>query len=438
MAQRKSTVPLFFWSRNALYGLCLGLAFGMFGSKAEAQETIKVGILHSVSGTMAVSEAPLVDVILMLIEQQNQRGGLLGRKLEPVISDPKSNWPLYEVKAKRLIEEDQVAVIFGCWTSASRKAVLPIVEESNGLLFYPVQYEGEEASGNVFYTGAAPNQQALPGIEYLTEQKGIERWVLLGTDYVYPRTTNGIIKTFLRNKSVTNDDIMVEYVPFGFSDWEDVTSHIKEFGSAGKKTAIISTINGDSNISFYRELARQNVDPKEIPVMAFSVGEEEMSGIDTKSLVGHLSVWNYFMSIGHPANREFVSNWHAYLGDNSRVTNDPMEAHYIGFNLWVKAVEAAGTLDVETVKQAILGKSVENLSGGKATMLNNHHITKPVYVGEIQEDGQFKLVWQSEELIAGDAWSDYLWLGASGIEADWSEPRKCGRYSAVSESCQDE
>lgn len=421
---------------NILCGVCLGLSLALFATKLQAQKTIKVGILHSLSGTMAVSEAALADVILMLIDQQNQQGGLLGHKLEPVIVDPKSNWPLYEVKVRRLLEEEQVAVIFGCWTSVSRKVVLPIVEELNGLLFYPVQYEGEESSENIFYTGATPNQQALPGIDYLIEQKGIERWVLLGTDYVYPQTTNGIIKAYLRDKGVGNDDIIVEYFPFKFSDWEQTIGKVKKFGSVGRKTAIVSTINGDSNISFYKELARQEIGADEIPVLAFSVGEEEMSGIDTRPLVGHLAVWNYFMSIDHPSNLEFISNWHAYLGDNSRLTSDPMEAHYIGFNLWVDAVEAAGAFDVEAVKQTILGKSVPNLSGSEATMLNNHHITKPVYVGEIQEDGQFKLVWQSENLVAGDAWSDYLWMGASGIEADWSEPRKCGRYSAVSDSCQ--
>jgi len=397
------------------------------------EEPIRVGVLHSLSGTMAISETTLKDTVLMLIERQNAAGGLLGRQLEPVVVDPASNWPLFAEKARELLEKDKVDVVFGCWTSVSRKSVLPVFEELNGLLFYPVQYEGEESSRNVFYTGAAPNQQAIPAVDYMRSQ-GIERWVLAGTDYVYPRTTNKILEAYLKQNGVSGDDIMISYTPFGHSDWQSIVARIRQFGSQGKKTAVISTINGDANVPFYKELANQGIEARDIPVIAFSVGEEELSGIDTGPLVGHLAAWNYFMSVETDANFDFIDEWLAFIGDDDRVTNDPMEAHYIGFNLWVKAVEKAGSTDSSAVQDAIIGLSVPNLSGGTATMLPNHHITKPVLIGEIQDDGQFLVVSETDETVPGDAWSDYL-EGSRDLVADWREPVACGNYNKESETC---
>src|SRR6185369_13812142 len=330
--------------------------------------TIKIGIMHALSGTMAISETTLKDTILMLIEEQNKKGGLLGRKLEAVVVDPTSDWPKWTEKAAQLLEKDKVAVVFGCWTSVSRKTVLPVFEKDNGLLFYPVQYEGEESSKNVIYTGAAPNQQAIPAVDYLMKEGMVKRWVLEGTDYVYPRTTNKILEAYLLSKGVKPEDISINYTPFGQSDWQTRVAAIKKFGSAGKKTAVVSTINGDANVPFYKELGNQKVSAEDIPVVAFSVGEEELSGLDTKPLVGHLAAWNYFMSIKTPANKQFISTWHAYIRSSKRTTNDPMEAHYIGFNLWVKAVQKAGTTDVEKVLAALPGLEVPNLTGGTAKL----------------------------------------------------------------------
>ncbi|HEY8540572.1 MAG TPA: urea ABC transporter substrate-binding protein [Steroidobacteraceae bacterium] len=403
------------------------------GSLAQAADTIKVGVLHSLSGTMAISETTLKDTVLMLIEEQNKKGGLLGKKLEAVVVDPASNWPLFAEKAEQLLVKDKVDVVFGCWTSVSRKSVLPVFEKHNGLLFYPVQYEGEESSRNVFYTGAAPNQQAIPAVDYLMNEVGVQRWVLAGTDYVYPRTTNKILEAYLKSKGVKQEDIMINYTPFGHSDWQSIVASIKRFGSAGKKTAVVSTINGDANVPFYKELANQKISAEDIPVVAFSVGEEELSGIDTKPLVGHLAAWNYFQSIETPANAEFIKKWHAFTKNPKRVTNDPMEAHVIGFNMWVKAVEKAKTTDVDKVIDAIIGIEVPNLTGGMAKMLPNHHITKPVFIGEVRADGQFDIVWQTDGLVPGDAWSDYL-PGSKDIEADWVT-LKCGNYNTKTKQC---
>jgi urea transport system substrate-binding protein len=403
------------------------------GSAHADDDTIKVGVLHSLSGTMAISETTLKDTVLMLIEQQNAKGGLLGKKLEPVVVDPASNWPLFAEKARELISQEKVDVIFGCWTSVSRKSVLPVLEELNGLLFYPVQYEGEESSRNVIYTGAAPNQQAIPAVNYLMNEVGVERWVLAGTDYVYPRTTNKILEQYLKDKGVADADIMINYTPFGHSDWQSIVSEIKTFGSAGKKTAVVSTINGDANVPFYKELANQQISAEDIPVVAFSVGEEELSGIDTGPLVGHLSAWNYFQSIDTDANEAFIESWHDFIGDEDRVTNDPMEAHYIGFNLWAKAVEKADTTDIDTVIDTLPGLSVPNLTGGTAELLPNHHITKPVYIGEIEEDGQYAVVWETDEEVPGDAWSDFLPESAK-IKADWVE-LGCGNYDTETGKC---
>ncbi len=346
--------------------------------------------------------------------------------------DPASNWPLFAEKARELLTKEQVAAVFGCWTSVSRKSVLPVFEELNGLLFYPVQYEGEESSKNVFYTGAAPNQQAIPAVDYLMDM-GVQRWVLAGTDYVYPRTTNKILEAYLKAKGVAPEDILINYTPFGHSDWQSIVADIKKFGSTGKKTAVVSTINGDANVPFYKELGNQGVSAENIPVVAFSVGEEELSGIDTKPLVGHLAAWNYFMSVDAPENAAFIKQWQAYTKNPKRVSNDPMEAHYIGFKLWVQAVEKAGTTDTDKVIEAIIGLETPNLTGGMAKMLPNHHITKPVLIGEIQDDGQFSVVWQTEGLVPGDAWSDFL-EGSKDIEADWVT-LKCGNYNTKTKTC---
>ncbi|MCG8561503.1 MAG: urea ABC transporter substrate-binding protein [Hyphomicrobiales bacterium] len=408
-----------------------GLAWG---SAAQAADTIKVGILHSLSGTMAISETTLKDVMLMLIEEQNKKGGLLGKKLEAVVVDPASNWPLFAEKARELISKEKVAAVFGCWTSVSRKSVLPVFEELNSLLFYPVQYEGEESSKNVFYTGAAPNQQAIPAVDYLMKEEGVQRWVLAGTDYVYPRTTNKILEAYLLAKGVKKEDMMINYTPFGHSDWQTIVAQIKTFAAAGKKTAVVSTINGDANVPFYKELANQGIKAEDIPVVAFSVGEEELAGIDTKPLVGHLAAWNYFQSVDAEINTAFVKAWRAFIKDEKRVTNDPMEAHYIGFNMWVKAVEKAGTTDPDAVADAMIGIVVPNLTGGYAAMMPNHHLTKPVLIGEVQEDGQFEIVWQTPGTVVGDAWSDFL-PKSKDLISDWRKPLSCGNFNVKTGKC---
>jgi len=400
---------------------------------ASAEDTIKVGILHSLSGTMAISETTLKDTILMMVEEQNKKGGVLGKKIEAVVVDPASNWPLFAEKAAELLEKDKVAVVFGCWTSVSRKSVLPVFEKDNGLLFYPVQYEGEESSKNVIYTGAAPNQQAIPAVDYLMKDVGVKRWVLEGTDYVYPRTTNKILEAYLQQKGVKPEDIMINYTPFGFSDWTSEVAKIKAFGSAGKKTAVVSTINGDANVPFYKELGNQKISAEDTPVVAFSVGEEELSGLDAKPLVGHLAAWNYFMTINDPLNKEWIAKWHAYTKNPKRTFNDPMEASVIGFQLWVKAVTKAGSTSPEKVIAALPGLEVPNLSGGTARVLPNHHITKPVYIGEIRADGQFDVVWKTKQEIPGDAWSDFL-PGSKDIEADWVT-LNCGNYNTKTKKC---
>ena len=391
---------------------------GFTGLSAHAQETIKVGVLHSLSGTMAISETVLKDTVLMAIDEINAKGGLLGKKLEPVVVDPASNWPLFAEKTKQLLTQDKVAVIFGCWTSVSRKSVLPVVEEANGLLFYPVQYEGEELSKNVFYTGAAPNQQAIPAVEYLMSKDGgsAKRFVLLGTDYVYPRTTNKILRAFLKAKGVADADIMEEYTPFGHSDYQTIIAKIKKFSSEGKKTAVVSTINGDSNVPFYKELGNAGLSAKDVPVVAFSVGEEELRGVDTKPLVGHLAAWNYFMSIKSPANTEFTKKWAAYAkaknipGHKDKpLTNDPMEATYIGINMWAQAVTKAKSTDTDKVIAAMAGQTFKAPGGFTSTMdKENHHLHKPVFIGEIKADGQFNVVWKTPGPVVADPWSDYI------------------------------
>ena len=414
------------------------LVASLTGARAGwAADPIKVGILHSLSGTMAISETSLKDVALMAIEELNENGGVLGRQIEPIVVDPASDWPLFAEKARELIQQDKVAVVFGCWTSVSRKSVLPVFEELNGLLFYPVQYEGEESSFNVFYTGAAPNQQAIPAVEYLMSEDGggAERFVLLGTDYVYPRTTNKILNYFLESKGVAEADIMELYTPFGHSDYQTIVADIKRF-AVGKQTAVVSTINGDSNVPFYKELANQGLKAEDIPVVAFSVGEEELRGIDTEPLVGHLAAWNYFMSVETPENQAFVAKWEAYVkkhnlpGADKRVTNDPMEATYIGVKMWAQAVEQARTTEVNAVRQAVGNQVVRSPSGFDITMdAKNHHLHKPVLIGEVREDGQFDIVWNTDGPIRAQAWSPFIPDSAEKV-ADWTYPWVCGNCTA--------
>jgi urea transport system substrate-binding protein len=424
-----------FTGRAMLCGAAMAAALAVTGSAAVAQDTIKVGILHSLSGTMAISETTLKDVMLMLIEEQNKKGGLLGKKLEAVVVDPASNWPLFAEKARELITQQKVSAVFGCWTSVSRKSVLPVFKELNSILFYPVQYEGEESERNVFYTGAAPNQQAIPAVDYLMSKDGgeVKRWVLEGTDYVYPRTTNKILEAYLLAKGVPAADISINYTPFGHADWQTRVAAIKKFGAEGKKTAVVSTINGDANVPFYKELSNQGVKATDIPVVAFSVGEEELAGVDTKNLVGHLAAWNYFQSIKDKGNAEFIAKWKAFTKNPKRVTNDPMEAHVIGFDMWVKAVEKAKTVDPDKVIEALPGIEAPNLTGGTSKMLANHHITKPVFIGEIRADGQFDVVWQTKDLVPGAAWSPHL-EGSKDLVADWVE-KKCGNFNTKTGKC---
>ena len=408
----------------------LGLVLA--GGAWAQDDTIKIGVLHSLSGTMAISETTLKDTVLMLVEQQNAKGGLLGKQIEAVVVDPASDWPLFAEKARELISDQGVDAIFGCWTSVSRKSVLPVVEELNGLLFYPVQYEGEESSKNVIYTGAAPNQQAIPAVDYMRDELGVEKWALLGTDYVYPRTTNTILEAYLKDNGVAQDDIFVNYTPFGHSDWSKIVADVVALGKDGKKVGVVSTINGDANVGFYKELAAAGVSADDIPVMAFSVGEEELSGLDTANLVGHLAAWNYFESAESPENTAFIEGWHKFTGDETRVTNDPMEATMIGFNAWVAAVEKAGTTDTDAVLDAIVGVEVPNLTGGTAQVLPNHHLTKPVLIGEIRDDGQFDIVSQTDP-VPGDAWTDFL-PDSAVLDADWPG-KTCGMFNTSTNSC---
>ena len=401
--------------RAALLGMGAALATPAIRGASAQGAPIKVGVLHSLSGTMAISETALRDTVLMMVEGINSRGGLLGRRVEAVVVDPASNWPLFAEKARELLQVAKVDVTFGCWTSVSRKSVLPVFEELNGLLFYPVQYEGEEQSKNVFYTGAAPNQQAIPAVEYLMSKDGGEarRIALLGTDYVYPRTTNRILRAFLNSKGIADADIMEEYTPFGHSDWQGIVARVKRFAGEGKRTAIVSTINGDANVPFYRELGNQGIKAEDIPSVAFSVGEEELAGIDTKPLVGHLAAWNYFMSVDSPANKDFIAQWLAYIKNPRRVTNDPMEATLVGFKMWAQAVAKAGTTAVDPVREAMYGQKVDAPCGYTLEMHRNHHLSKPVMIGEVLENGQFNTVWKTPGPIVAENWSPFIPENAS-------------------------
>jgi urea transport system substrate-binding protein len=392
-----------------------------------AEDTIKVGILHSLSGTMAISESVLKDTVLMMIADQNKKGGLLGKKLEAVVVDPASDWDAFAEKARELLEKEKVAVVFGCWTSASRKSVLPVFEQLNGLLFYPVQYEGEESSRNIFYMGAAPSQQAIPAVRYLMSKEGgeIRRWVLLGTDYIYPRTTNRILSAFLAAEGVSPEDITTIYTPFGHSDWREIVSRIKSIGSDGKRTGVISTINGDANTHFYRELVAQKVSAGAGPVMALSVGERELLDVGATGLAGQLAAWNYFQSVKSPENDVFVKMWADFNAQRDKVTNDPMEATFIGFRMWAQAVSQAGTVDVNAVRQAMYGQRIKAPSGFEVVMNTNHHLSKPAMIGKLNSSGTFDVVWRSINPIKASVWSRYLPESAKRT-ADWTFPWVCG------------
>jgi urea transport system substrate-binding protein len=382
----------------------------------QSKTPIKVGVLHSLSGTMAISETALKETALMTIADINAKGGVMGRPLEPVVVDPASNWPLFAEKARQLITQDKVNVVFGCWTSVSRKSVLPVFKELNHLLFYPVQYEGEELEKNVFYTGAAPNQQAIPATEYLMSKEGgaAKRFFLLGTDYVYPRTTNKILRAFLKSKGVAEKDIEEIYTPFGHSDYQTIVANVKKFAGGGK-TCVISTINGDSNVPFYKELGNAGLKAKDVPVVAFSVGEEELRGVDTKPLVGHLAAWNYFMSLKNPQNEVFIKMYRDWAvkaklpNADKVVTNDPMEATFIGIHMWKQAVEKAKTTDIDPVINAVAGQTFDAPCGFKVKMdEKNHHLWKPVFIGEVRADGQFNVVWRTKEPVRAQPWSPFI------------------------------
>jgi urea transport system substrate-binding protein len=392
-----------------------------------AEDTIKVGILHSLTGTMAISESALKDTVLMLVAEQNKKGGLLGKKLEPVVVDPASDPNAFAGQARELLAKDKAAVVFGCWTSTSRKAVIPVFEELNGLLFYPVQHEGEESSRNVFYTGATPSQQAIPAVRYLMSKEGgeIRRWVLLGTDSVYPRMTNRILSAYLEAEGVNPDDITTIYTPLSQSDWREIVQRIKAFGSRGRKTAVISTVSGDANGYLYNELAAQQVYAREIPVMALSLSERELQGTDASRLAGHLAARNYFQSVTSPENDAFVKMWTDFNEQRDRTTSDPMEATLIGFRMWAQAVTQAGTDDPNAVRQAMYGQRIKAPSGFEVVMNTNHHLSKPAMIGKLDAAGSFEVVWRSVNPIKASVWSRYIPESAR-LTADWTFPWVCG------------
>jgi urea transport system substrate-binding protein len=392
-----------------------------------ADGTIKVGVLHSLSGNMAISEAVLKDTVLMLIADQNKKGGLLGKKLEPLVSDPASDWDAFAEKAGELLTSEKAAVVFGGWTSLSRKAALPIFEQMNGLLYYPVQYEGEESSRNIFYLGAAPNQQAIPAVRYLMSKEGgdVRRWVLLGTDYLYPRKTNQILSAYLAAEGVSSEDITAIYASPNQSNWREIVERVKAFAAPGKKTAVISTVIGESNAHLYAELINQQVDPGKIPFMALSVSERELSSVDLGKLAGHMAARNYFQSVKSAENDAFIKMWTDFNQQRDKATNDAMEATFIGFRMWAQAVSQAGTTDVNAVRQAMYGQRVRAPSGFEVVMNTNHHLSKPAMIGKLDASGTFDVVWRSISPIKASVWSRYLPESAKRI-ADWTFPWVCG------------
>ena len=434
--------------RDFLKASALGLVgAGMAGqmafpaiARAQAKGPITVGVLHSLSGTMAISEAPIKEVVLMALAEINKAGGVMGRKVEAVVEDPASNWDLFAEKSKKLLLQDKVATVFGCWTSVSRKSVLPVFEQNNGLLFYPVQYEGEECSKNVIYTGATINQQATPGVDYLMspEGGGKRKFYLLGSDYVYPRTTNKILRLYLTKvKEIPEANIAEEYTPFHHQDYQTIIGKIKSFGAAGD-AAVINTINGDSNVPFFKELANQGLTAERVPVISYSFAEVELQTLDVKPLVGHLASWNYFMSLKTPENLKWVKAYKAWcaghnIPEKQCVTDDPMMHAYIHVCLWAKAVEKAKSTEVDKVLKALEGLEVPSPVGKYKVDPKNHHTWKPVYIGKIRADGQFDVVWKTPGLVPGDAWSDFL-PGSKDLEADWVK-LKCGNYNKVTKKC---
>ncbi len=414
--------------RTFLRASVRGTAAGVLASLGSislmtAADTVKIGVLHSLSGTMAISEISCKDGTLLAVKEINKAGGVLGKMIEPVVVDGGSNWDLFAEKAKQLVTQDKVAVTFGCWTSSSRKSVLPVYESNNALLFYPVQYEGEEQSLNVFYTAASPNQQLVPATEYLMSEDGgaCKKFYLLGTDYVFPRTANKVLKAFLMAKGVKEADIAEEYTNFGHKDYQTIVGNIKKF-AAGGKACVLSTINGDSNVPFYKEFANQGLTAAECPVMAFSVAEDELRAMDVPPLVGHLAAWNYFMSVDTPANKSFATAFKAEYGKD-RVVDDPIEAAYFGVYVWKAAVEKAKSFEVDKVRAAVYGLEFDAPGGKKKMDDKNQHTYKPVYIGEILKDGQFKIVWQSKGLVKPDSYSSYLWP-KGGYPAPTGGPKK--------------
>lgn len=371
-------------------------------SAEDSGETVKVGILHSLSGTMAISEVSLRDAELMAIEEINEAGGLLGKKIEPVIEDGASDWPTFAEKAKKLLQKDKVATIFGGWTSASRKAMLPVVEQNNGLLWYPVQYEGMESSPNIFYTGATTNQQIIPAVSWLLENRG-KKFFLLGSDYVFPRTANKIIKAQLKAKG--GELAGEEYTPLGHTDYSTIISKIKEV----KPDVVFNTLNGDSNVAFFKQLKDSGITAKDLTVMSVSIAEEEIRGIGGDVLAGHLAVWNYFQTTDTPENKAFVEKYKKKYGED-RVTADPIEAAYFAVHLWAEAVKKAGSFDVDKVKKAADGIEYKAPGGTVKIDGETQHTWKIVRIGEIQPNGQFKELWNSGEAIKPDPYlKSYPW-----------------------------
>jgi len=399
----------------AIIGATLIGVVGCGGCPKKQEGTVKVGVLHSQTGTMAISETSLRDAVLMAVDEINEKGGVRGHHIETVVVDPASNWDLFKEKAEQLIQKDKVAVVFGCWTSVSRKSVLPVFEGNNGLLFYPVQYEGEEQSPNIFYTGATPNQQLIPSAQYLMSKDGgsKKKFYLLGTDYVFPRTANKILRAYLIATGVPEENIREEYTPFGHADYQTIVGKIKEF-SKGGDAAVLSTINGDSNVPFYKEFVNQGLTASTVPIMAYSVAEDELRSMETKYLVGHMACWNYFQSLDSPSNKEFVAKFKAYCekkglpGGSARVTDDPIEAAYYGVYVWKAAAEKADSFDVGKVTQAVLAMEFDAPGGKKKMHASNHHAYKPVYVGKILANGQFEVIWKSEGLVEPESFSRYL------------------------------